>query len=250
MTNTIQDIIKDASDLSDEIQTLSNDAYDKVGTGLEKVNTLLDSATKTSEESSRVIAEMQALGKKTDEAIHITEMINGIAGQTNLLALNASIEAARAGEAGRGFAVVATEITELANQTRSATEDIGRIIDELKSSSEAASEAVSAMASQADEQAVLIVETQAEFESISTSVQAVNQNAGRQTERMGELNRNNQSIVEGIDTISAVSEEVTANADQTREITEQNTATTQEIKSSMDIILNTLENFRSEYIHE
>ncbi|MBO6214510.1 MAG: hypothetical protein J6N76_03110 [Lachnospiraceae bacterium] len=248
MTNVIQDIIKDASGLSNEISTLSSDASEKVSQGMEKVNNLLDSAMQSSQDSSKVIAEMQALSQKTEEAIRITSMINGIAGQTNLLALNASIEAARAGEAGRGFAVVATEITELANQTRSATEDIKSIIDELKNSAETASAAVTKMAEQSDKQAVMIAETREEFESISTSVLSVNENAGKQTKRMNDLEQNNQAIVEGIDTISAVSQEVTANADQTREITEQNTATTQEIKSSMDIILNALEEFRARFM--
>lgn len=250
MTNTIQEIIQDASDLSNEIRNLSDDAAEKVSQGVEKVNNLLNSAMETSQDSSQVIADMQALSKKTEEAIRITSMINGIAGQTNLLALNASIEAARAGEAGRGFAVVATEITELANQTRSATEDIENIIDELKNSAEKASRAVAKMAEQSDQQAVMIAETREEFESISTSVLTVSENASRQTERMNELQQNNQQIVEGIDTVSAVSEEVTANADQTREITEQNTEITQEIKSSMDIILNALEEFRNKFMNK
>ena len=250
MTNTITDIIRDAAGLSNDIRTLSDDAAGQVTQGVEKVNGLLNSAMETSQDSSQVISDMQALSKKTEEAMRITSLINGIAGQTNLLALNASIEAARAGEAGRGFAVVATEITELANQTRSATEDIESIINELKSSADEASRAVAKMAEQSDQQAVMIAETREEFESISKSVLAVSENAVSQTAKMEELERDNQAIVEGIDTISAVSEEVTANADQTREVTEQNTEVTQQIKNSMDIILNVLEDFKNKFMKD
>ncbi|MDY2700581.1 MAG: methyl-accepting chemotaxis protein [Lachnospiraceae bacterium] len=57
----------------------------------------------------------------------LTEAIMSITTQTNLLALNASIEAARAGEAGKGFAVVADEIRGLAEQSKTAVENIQKV---------------------------------------------------------------------------------------------------------------------------
>lgn len=61
----------------------------------------------------------------------LSDSIMNITAQTNLLALNASIEAARAGEAGKGFSVVASEITNLANQSKSTVIQIQEITEQV-----------------------------------------------------------------------------------------------------------------------
>lgn len=76
--------------------------------------------------------QVMALKFKADKIQNITEVINAVAQQTNLLALNAAIEAARAGEQGRGFAVVADEVRSLAAKTAAATQDIGKMLFEIR----------------------------------------------------------------------------------------------------------------------
>lgn len=83
--------------------------------------------------ASETDMQVQQLATSAQRIGEVVALINSIAAQTNLLALNATIEAARAGEAGRGFAVVAQEVKDLANQTRTATEQIAESVSAMQS---------------------------------------------------------------------------------------------------------------------
>ncbi len=81
-------------------------------------------AAKEIDEGGKAVSMTVAAMKEIADKISVVEEI---AKQTNLLALNAAIEAARAGDSGRGFAVVASEVRKLAERSKSAAEEIGRL---------------------------------------------------------------------------------------------------------------------------
>lgn len=81
-----------------------------------------------------VVGHMLDLGKKSQQAGGILELVNELAEQTNILAINATIEAAGAGEAGRRFSVVADEIRKLADRVGGSTKEIRSLIDDMRAS--------------------------------------------------------------------------------------------------------------------
>jgi methyl-accepting chemotaxis protein len=91
------------------------------------------------------VAVIQRLESKGTEIGKVVQLIATIAKQTNLLALNATIEAARAGEAGRGFAVVASEVKDLANETATATSEIGTQVGGIRADTQNAVQAIEEM---------------------------------------------------------------------------------------------------------
>lgn len=118
----------------------------EVDQGLLQINQARNDAQSASER-------MHGLQDKARRIQVITDVINEIAARTNLLALNAAIEAARAGEHGRGFAVVAGEVRQLAQRTKSATDDIGAMVREINEQSEHAATGMASLSSRVSDAA-------------------------------------------------------------------------------------------------
>lgn len=100
--------------------------------GMETLGLLKAKMDEITEGNNANIAEIVALGKKSNEIGKIMEIINNIADQTKLIAFNAAIEAASAGEAGKRFNVVAVEIRRLADSVMKSTDDIQKKIEEIQ----------------------------------------------------------------------------------------------------------------------
>ncbi|TDK67523.1 methyl-accepting chemotaxis protein [Sapientia aquatica] len=121
-----------AVQVAQEVRQEAISAHSFIGHGLRQISD-------AQQEAQTALGMMIELQKKSRHIHGITEVINEIAARTNLLALNAAIEAARAGEHGRGFAVVAGEVRQLAQRTKSATDEIGLMVREITDQSKLAS---------------------------------------------------------------------------------------------------------------
>jgi methyl-accepting chemotaxis protein len=116
---------------SDEARLLSERAIERLGEGSSLIQSSLDQITDLLELVETLTGHVTGFAAAMAQVRRSAQEIEQIAETTNILALNATIEAMRAGDAGRTFAVVASEVKSLANDTRRATEEIGRTIDTL-----------------------------------------------------------------------------------------------------------------------
>ena len=139
-----------------------------------------------------------------------------------MLALNASIEAARAGDSGRGFAVVASQISELAKKTQVATSDITSLIQNINAELGQVSEAVDVVtrSNEANVDSSNVVKSN--FIGISEGTENISKSTETLLSIIEDLSQANGDIVENIRTISAITEEISAQANETFNTCDEN----------------------------
>ena len=121
----VEELTATVTNVADQVAQNAQSAKEISGKVGELGNAILESNGKMHE----MVDSMNEINEASKEIDKIIATINEIASQTNLLALNASIEAARAGEAGKGFAVVADQVTVLADQSAQAAKESAVLIE-------------------------------------------------------------------------------------------------------------------------
>lgn len=222
MTRNIQAAIKDAKERSGKMVEVAENSGQNVRDNQEMMNRLKQQAAKIAEANAQVNEAMEKLQNQTAEVVKITEIIVGISNQTNLLALNASIESARAGEAGRGFAVVADQIRLLSEETKSSTESITAIINELDANAKEVLESVKLSVEAAESQNEAIVIAADSVENLDRNIEMLLSDIQEIDVKIEHLSEANDRIVGSITNLMGTTEEVTASAEQTNENSKNN----------------------------
>ena len=244
MTTTIQEAIEHTGKASDQmVELASNDSIQKNIVVMDELRKQSEQITDT---NKSVTESMQRLQEKTKNVENIAGMILNISSQTNLLALNASIESARAGEAGRGFAVVAEQIRQLAEQTKNFTEDITKITNELNDNAYEVVVSVNSSVEATKEQGERIIEAAHTFEQLNKNIETLIEHIDVVNKEIAGLSDSNNKIVENISQFSAVTKEVTVNAEQVHNMSEQNLEYAKQVKEAVGNIRITSEKMEIE----
>lgn len=237
MTQDIQDHLEQSVARVEDMVKVAVRSNELNMESAEKMRMLREEAGILQKTNDTVAEDMRRLQQNVINVKAITKTIFDISSQTNLLALNASIESARAGEAGRGFAVVADEIRNLSERTRQETENISKILDDLAANATETANAMEESLENGKRQEEMISEVANQFEEVNENVNRLTSDMNEIEKVLGDLSRANTEIVNDISNLSAVSEEVTALAQQSTEMTEGNFQSAKQAKELLDDVL-------------
>ncbi|MBK1727505.1 methyl-accepting chemotaxis protein [Halorhodospira neutriphila] len=213
-----QTIASNSEELAASIDTVAENSS-TVASEMEEAKGLVDSGDRSAQQANATVQEIAGLAETASQRVKqlnqasneigsIIELIEEIAFQTNMLALNASVEAARAGQAGAGFSVVAQEVRRLADQTKSATVDIGQRIRTLRDETEGISSSVEEMGSAIERGRSAISETSETMQQVSEHMSSVSEHVQNVS---AVINEQKGAVTQVAESISAISDRTERN---------------------------------------
>ena len=244
MTQEIQEAIVETSDRSKQMVGIAVESNMSIQGNIHTMDDLKSQSVLIANTNHEVMASMERLQEKTKAVEEFTSIIYNISNQTKMLALNASIESARAGEAGRGFAVVSDQIRQLAEQTRTSTEEITRIVNELNENANEVMTSLYSSVDATDTQNEKITEAAETFEMLLSNMSILIGNIQEIDGRIYGLTDSNNKLVDNIMQLSAATEEVTASADQVKEMSESSLKYANSVKTAITKIESSSEDLK------
>jgi len=124
--------IQIVSEAADVLIEYAKSSTDKINTGIDDINNVIDQLTLFIESTTNILAFVKPFNEYSQKIGYITDIIFNIAQMSESEARNAGIKAYHAGEYGRGFEVIADRMLLLANKTFKLTKKIPEGIAKIR----------------------------------------------------------------------------------------------------------------------
>lgn len=221
-TQEIQKLIEEIDEVGIYIRDQMNTATGEMESSVADMDLLSGQSKQSREANVIVVGLMETLHTHAAKMNEIVSLITNIANKTSMLALNASIEAARAGEAGASFSVVAKQVNELADQTKAATVNIAELIGTVTNELNQVTDAVKVVERNAEAQDEKTDGMSKSLNNIMDITITIAEKTVNLEKMIEKLSAANGDIVNNIQTISAITEEVTAHSSETLNTCKEN----------------------------
>lgn len=231
MTYSIQEVAGNANHAAAVARTASVTAE----AGGEAMERTVEKILKLRETVSETAKKVKRLGESSQEISKVVALINQIALQTNLLAINAGIEAARAGEDSHGFAVVAKEVSELAARSAAATQEIEKIVENIKTETSQVVEAMELGTTQVVEGTQLVKNTKESLANILEVSRKIDELVASISTATVSQAKTSQSVTTLMKQMVIVSEETSKSSHQISHSLQQTVAVAQQLQASVEV---------------
>lgn len=236
------EMTKHAGDIADKCESNYNLAVtvdESINDVKQYIDKLLKGIEFTGDVTTTSASKIHDLRVKVEEISNFITVVTKISEQTNLLALNASIESARAGEAGRGFAVVANEVRKLAEESRLASEDITKIVNEVVRETDIVVEQIDSNKNNVAQNIEMVAETKAlidktvgyitEMENDISSIKNITTNQAKESGK----------IADAILMVSNLSNDIASQTQNVYASCEEQTSSAEQMMTSCEILTKT-----------
>ncbi|MFC5469603.1 methyl-accepting chemotaxis protein [Cohnella suwonensis] len=167
-----------------------------------------------SQENAAAQAKMKQLEQALGQITGMSRLIGEISDQTQLLALNANIEAAHAGEFGKGFAIVAGEISRLAEQTRTKTQEIHAAIGLVESSAGELDGSIGRMQTTVERGATAMQAAADKSDAVSSFLIGMLDRINEMDGQLEGISESAQSVTDAVNLTSAMIQETAAGSEE------------------------------------